>query len=298
MTYEILPQPRSMGSPRACGERLRQEYARAARHGSALSVITLHYFLFEGREEAQLRRAHHHVERAFAQSVRISDTVYDYGLPGCYIAILPHTSGQNAQVVRQRFEQRASNSPVVDLGPVKIDVLPLGIDVPDVESLLQKLNAHFAAQAIHALGGGGPPVPPGRLPLGDLREFGESLESEFNLAGREGSDLSVLSLHAESGGDDVSPELLARQLQAIAHTVYRACDCGFSVGPNHVTVVLPRTSAVQAEVVAQRLRQRLATRFPDPAYGPLTQNILEFDRKHCDANTVLATLGRVARLGF
>ena len=175
MTYEITPQPRTIGSPRACGERLRQEYARAARHGSSLSVIAVHFFLFEGRDEAQLRRVHRHVERTFAQAVRISDSIFDFGLPGCYLAILPHTPASNAQVVRQRFEQRASNNPVSDLGPVKIDVLSLGIDVPDVESLLPKLEQHFRTQAIHALGDGGPPLPPGRLPLGDLREFGVSL---------------------------------------------------------------------------------------------------------------------------
>ncbi len=297
MTYEITPQARTIGSPQACGERLRQEYARAARHGSPLSLIAVHFFLFEGRDDAKLRRAHRHVERTFAQAVRISDTIYDFGLPGCYLAVLPHTSGQNAQVVRQRFEQRAGNHPVAELGPVKIDVVPLGIDVPDVESLLPKLRIHFSSQAVHSLGDGGPPVPPGRLPLGDLDDFGASLESEFNLAGREGSDLSILSLHAE-GGTDVSPELLARQLQTTAHTVYRACDCGFSVGPNHVAVVLPRTSVTQAQVVGQRLRKRLATRFPEPAYGHLTQTIVEFDRTHCDAGAVLTALGRVARLGF
>ncbi len=297
MTYEISPQARMIGSPNACGERLRQEYARAARHGSPLSVIALHYFLFEGREESELRRVHRHVERTFAQAVRISDTVYDFGLPGCYVAVLPHTSAKNAQVVRQRFEQRASNNPVTDLGPVKIDVFPLGIDVPDIETLLPKLATHFASQAIHSLGDGGPPLPPGRLPLGDLNDFGASLESEFNLAGREGSDLSIVSLHAE-GGDDVSTDVLARQLHVVAHTVYRACDCGFAIGPNHVAVILPRTSSQDASVVGQRLRQRLATRFPDPAYGKLTQSLVEFDRKHADANAVLAALDNVARLGF
>ncbi len=297
MTYEITPQPRTLGSPQACGERLRQEYARAARHGSSLAVMTLHYFLYEGRTDADVRRVHRHVERTFAQAVRISDEVFDFGLPGCYVAVLPHTSSQNAQVVRQRFEQRANNNPVSDLGPVKIDVIPLGIDVPDVESLLAKLAVHFESQAMHPLGIGGPPTPPGRLPLGDLRDFGACLESEFNLAGREGSDLSVLSLHASAGGD-VAADVLARQLQAVAHTVYRACDCGFSVGPNHIAVVLPRTSSVQAMIVGKRLRDRLATRFPDPAYGGLSQNVVEFDRTHCDANAVLTALGRVARLGF
>jgi len=297
VTYEILPQPRSLGSPRAFGERLRQEYARTARHGTALSVITLQYFLFSGREESELRRVHGQVERLFAQSVRISDAVYDFGLPGCYVAIFPHTSSANVQVVRQRFEQRATSNAIAAVGPVKIDVFPLGIDVPDVESLLTKMTTHFAVQAVHPLGDGGPPVPPGRLPLGDLRDFGESLEAEFNLAGREGSDLSILSLYS-GGGGDVSPDLLARQVRAIAHTVYRACDCAFAIGHNHVAVVLPRTSLDRAQIVGQRLREKLAARFPDPVFGPITQSVVEFDRTHCDANAVLTTLGRVARLGF
>ncbi len=284
-----------IGTPQELSERLAFEYARGARYGTPLSLLALHFFLWNGRDEEECMRLERHVSEHFMNAVRVSDGLYDFGLRGCFVGVLPHTRAADADVPRARLEQRANHRPVGEIGPVKIDVFPVDLDVPDVVTLLAKLEAHFRSQALVPPGSGGPPPAPARLPLRGLAAFERTLRVELNLAGREASHMSVLSLfgvHAETA----PPGLLARHVANIAPHTIRASDPVFSVGPSHVALVMPRTAPGAAAAVGQRIAAALGAAFPDAAYGEIAQKALEFDRTHRDVPAILATLRRVAPL--
>ena len=128
-----------------------------------------------------------------------------------------------------------------------------------------------------------------------LEAFERTLRVELNLAGREASHMSVLSLFAVRP-EGAPPGLLARHVQSIGPRCIRASDPVFAVGPNHVALVMPRTAPGVAAAVGQRLTTALEVAFPGAAYGELAQKALEFDRSHRDVSSILATLRRVAPL--
>jgi hypothetical protein len=167
--------------------------------------------------------------------------------------------------------------------------------VPDVVTLLTKIEELFRSQSLAPTGAGGPPAPPGRVPLRGLADFERTLRVELNLAGREASHMSVLSLFAVRG-DAAPPGLLARHVAAVAERSIRASDPVFAIGPNHVALVMPRTAPGAAAAAGQRIARALEEAYPGAAYGELAQKALEFDRAHRDVPAILETLRRVAPL--
>ena len=286
---------RRIGTPQELSERVAYEYARGARHGTSLSLLALHFFLWNGRGDAARVRLERHVTEHFAASVRISDGLFEYGLRGCFVGVLPHTTARDAEVPRTRLEQRANHRPIGEIGPVKIDVVPVDLEVPDVASLLAKLDAHFRSQALVPAGSGGPPLPSDRLPLRGLAAFERTLRVELNLAGRDASHMSVLSLFAARSAH-APAGLLARHVTSIAPMVVRATDPVFAIGPNHVALVMPRTEPGAAAAVGQRITRALEEAYPGAEYGELAQKALEFDRAHRDVPAILETLRGVAPL--
>ncbi len=290
---------REVGSPEALGERLRLEYERGARHGVPVAVVALHFFLWQSREGLAAADLDRHVVRHFAPCVRASDAVYSFGFEGCYVAVLPHTSSSSASVPVRRLERRALHHPVDSIGPVKLDVVPVDPGVPDVESLLRRLEEHFRTQALVPLVGAPPPSPPARPPVRGLKELALALRTEINLAGRDGSSLSVAALVSERTARQKGQ--LAADVELVAGRALRATDAVFSVSPRCVAVVLARTRPEHAHLVASRLAGAVASERPNAAYGALTHRVLEFDRSHRDADAFLAALvrtgGGAARIG-
>ncbi len=287
---------REILSPDELSERLRYEYERGARHGLPLCVIALHFIVWDGEAEGAQQRLDRQVSDHFARSVRISDGVYHYGLRGCYIAVLPATGTEVGHVVRHRLEQRANHRPVAEIGPCKIDVIPVDVGVPDVGSLLARIEEHFRSQELRPLGTGSARPPAERVRVRGLNAFESALRTELNLAGRDASHLSVVSLFS-SGGEGTSAGLLAECVANIAPQVVRATDAVFSIGPSHIALVMPRTHPGAAWAVGHRLSHVLEKCCPEAPFGLLTVKVLEFDRTHRDVPSILGTLRELAPVG-
>jgi hypothetical protein len=285
--------PVRIGTPQELSERLTFEYARGARHGTPLTLLVLHFFLWNQRSDRARDRLEQHVTEHFLACMRVSDGLFDFGMRGCYVAVLPHTSPAEAALPCARLEQRSNLRPAAETGPVKIDVFPVDLGVPDAVSLLDRLEAFFRCQALLPPGAGRPPPPPARVPLRGLGDLQRALFVELNFAGREGSHLSVLSLFAAEPGE-APPGLLARHATSLAPGSIRTSDAVFSVGPNHVALVMPRTESGSAAAVGARITAALEQAYPDAPYGRLAQTALEFDRVHRDVPAILQALRRTS----
>ena len=284
-----------VGTPQELSERLAYEYARGARHGTPLTLLAVQFLVWNSRRESDRLRLEGIVAEHFMASVRASDGLYDYGLRGCFVGVLPHTTTAEAEVSRERLERRTEGQLARLAGPLRVDVFPVDITTPDVVTLLHRLESYFRTQARVPTGDGGPPPAPARMPLRGLEDFERTLRVELNLAARDASHLSVLTLFLD-GAADVPPGLLARHVQEVAPLVLRSTDTVFSVGPSHVAVLMPCSAPRASHDVADRVRAALADVHPDAPYPEPSCAAFELAAERCDVRAVLESMRRVAPL--
>ncbi|HWT24862.1 MAG TPA: diguanylate cyclase [Solirubrobacteraceae bacterium] len=135
--------------------------------------------------------------------------------------------------------------------------------------------------------------------LGNRRFFDEILEREIDLARRYETPVSVVvgdldgfkgvnDRHGHAAGDEV-----LRRVAACLDDAVRRPDACFRWGGDEFAVVLPHTSAVQAELVAARIRGAVAREVHDPGDTPvgLTLGLAELEPGQ-DADALLAEADR------
>lgn len=276
----------------ALGDRLLLECARRDRHGVPFSLIGVHHVLWEDHGRDERTRLREHVLQNVSDLLRVSDAVYHAGLPGCHVVVLPHTPPNRADVVLRRIETQARDAASADVGPVSVEPITVETGAGPAD-LLDRVEAHFRETSLRPLGPHARERPAPRLPVGNLERLEEALHTEINLAGRDGTSLSVVALAARAS-DDAVPGLLACDVDEIAARTVRGCDQVFEVTPTCVALVLARTRPEEAAVVATRLVGELAEEHPDAPYGTPVATVLEFDRLHPDAAAFVRTLRRLA----
>jgi hypothetical protein len=278
----------------ALGDRLVLECARFARQRVPFALIAVHHVLWrdEGPESREALRDH--VRRHVSDNLRVSDSVYGAGLPGCHVVVLPHTGARSADTVLRRLEECAEAASTEDLGPVSVESVDRGGPTATAADILKRIDAHFRERAGRHLEGDTSERPAARVPVGDLDRLEEALHTEINLAGRDGTSLSVVALHAPAD-DDAVPGLLACDIDAIAARTIRGCDQVFEVGPTCTAFILSRTEPEKAGGVGERVVKELLLQDPDAPYGAPSVAVLEFGCDHKDAAALLDALRRLVR---
>ena len=277
----------------ALGDRLVLECARAERQGVAFSLIGVHHPIWHDSGADARAALREHVHRTVVDELRVSDAVFEAGQQGCHVVVLPHTSQSHAAVALARIERAAQAHGADDIGPAGVEAIPIHAGSADAASVLTAIAAHFHARRPPTLDEPATPQPAARLPVGDSTRLEEALHTEINLAGRDGTRLSVVALHSAAGSEPV-PGLLACDVDEIAARTIRGCDQVFELGPGSVALILPRTSAADASTVAARIGRELLEHDSAAPYGTPAATVHEFDPKHPDAAAFLTALRRPA----
>ena len=82
------------------------------------------------------------------------------------------------------------------------------------------------------------------------------VELELHAALRTGGNVSVVELSVDHP-EAVDPETLSNEFVPILQTSMRRSDGAYELGPNRLLLILPHTGKEEAELVAERLRERL-----------------------------------------
>lgn len=259
------PSPR-LGDPEELGARLLIEDERCSRMGIASALITLQTTEFRPSGPASLAQLDQVIQDNFSPGLRLSDGLFSFGYPGCYLLVLVGTQGDDADVVRLRLQRRLGFLDQPQIGKIQIKTFCPGDAAPDLTRLLPQIVDEFRAHSPIPLQ---PrcPVPIQRTTvLGNLDDFIQRLRLEIAVAQRYDKDLHVLDLRTSDEMRESAP-MVARHLEHLAESWLRGTDGIYVVGPNRCAVVLPGSNIEQANRVMERLTESLRERIPEHRVG-------------------------------
>jgi len=279
-----------VGTASDLGERLRLEVERCTRYGVPTSFLAIQGTEWADPTPEGVAELDRYILTHFTTGLRPSDGIYRFGYPGCYLLILAGTTVQGAQVVRTRLLRRVEYSPNSRIGAIEIFATGPDADAPDLLTLVERVAACFRRFSSLPLDGSCPvQVPDGPRP-GRIDEFVRRLRVETSLAVRNGFDLHVVGITAETVHDN-DPGLLARHVQEAGRTL-RPTDGVYAIGPRHCAVILPCTAGEEAASVGHRLVTAVRERDPNAPYGQLETNVLGLGENHPDAGSLLSALAQ------
>ena len=229
------------------GERLRVEFDRSARYGSALGIGLIQAPTWRHASEAAQRELDGLVARVFAEQLQGRE-LYRFGHPGCYAVVLP---GVAAEV----GDQDALPAPVVAEGGLRFETKILSADTgaPDLQSLITRLDGHLRRRTRHSLPAGVPvPIPPAGQ-VGSLDDLLRRLRTEQSVA-RETGDATQLAILRLPDGV-VAPTAGTDQRAWVEGL--RPSDALFQLDGQRVVALLPSTDRAGAEKAMARFTQHL-----------------------------------------
>jgi hypothetical protein len=284
-----------LGTPDDLAKVLPVEFDRASRYGIPLTTLTFQLVDLDDTSTETLERADIFVRETFAGRIRSSDGVFRFPFPGCYVIVLPGTPLGGGQAVVNRFRDRLLAGHKSPFGKVAMHVTGPDPDAPDAESLVERIVARFREDALLRLGGKVQLNLARRTRVGNLEECVRRIAGEVNLAMRNEGNMQVLDLSTRSVAA-ANPGLLALHVERVLDRTLRRSDGAYSIGPNHVAVVLPHTNAEEAAHIERRLTGVLAARDPDPLYGEIVGRVLSFSLDLPDVAAFLEAMAEVRPL--
>ena len=297
----LEPPKEWLGTPEDLAVRLRLEYERTTRYGTPLSVLTIQFTELDESKLPDLRRVDDFVRRHLTARLRCSDAVCRFPHPGCYLVLLPGTPIEGGEVVRGRLSSRLREG-ATPFGQVRIQVTGPDPDAPDPESLLQRLVDRFRENGSLKIARKSTLLLPKEARVGSLEECVQALAGEIGLAMRNEVPFQVLGVLG-TNEDASEAGLLALHVQQVADRIFRKIDAVYSVGPNHLAILLPSTKADQAEKLGDRLRDALREIEIEPAYGEVNCTVMSFGAQlpyygaFLEALSVVRPLKHVAEAG-
>ncbi len=256
---QILTFPRQwLGSCDDLDERLHTEFERFVRHDVPISAIAIQATRWtdttqQGREELD-----RYVLDTVGVGLRVTDTLYNFDWPGCYVLVLMGTSATASEGVLTRLQSKIAEASSEAIGPLEFHVASPGVETPDCNDLIERIADWFREASPLPLGSRAQVLSGGTRRVGDSKACLARLELELHAALRTGGEVSILELsveHPESG----DPDALMREFEPVLQTSLRRSDGAYSLGANHLLLVLPHTGAEEGELVADRIADRVAS---------------------------------------
>ncbi len=281
-----------VGTPEDLAERLRVEVGRHIRHGVEVCILAVQFTGAEPIEQITGTRAEHLVRHLLAAR-RSSDAIFAFGFRHCYAVVLAGTSEAGGAIVAERVGRRALRLPASVVDSLRVDVICPDPEEPSPVEVLDRLAGLFHERSGIPLSASLslPPVP--MRTLQSVEQFVHRLAHEVTLAVRHEHELHVLSVRFVrefEGG-----ELLAPRFERVLDRL-RETDGAYSVGPDHCAVILPATTAPEAESVEQKLREHLADGDSEGWTNNLRMHAIRMDQRCPDGVALIEELGRVAPL--
>lgn len=271
-----------LGTPAELAERLRLEYERCTRHGLPLAMVGVQLTEWTDASPRGLRKADAFVLSQFVPEVRGADAFYAFGFPGCYVLVLPASTEEAAEAVRQRLLERSRHDPSQPVGPVRLFVTGPDPETPDAVNLVVRLTAEFQQRSALPLTARAPFEIPEAGRVHDSGALLRRLETEIAIARTGAGDVQLISLRGAEEAME-GPNVLALHLERVTPARLRKTDTAYALGTNHCAVVLPYATRDQAEPVAQRLLDALIELDPTPSYGVLSVHLISLSDETPDA---------------
>ncbi len=248
-----------LGTSEELGARLRLEDARCTHQGVVTSLITLQATDLATTAGTAIAELDARMRELTAGPLRSSDSLYRFGYPGCWVAVLPDTPLQGARVVCQRLARRLRMADTGVLGAVAIDAVAPDDEHPTLPSLLGLIAERCRGMSGVPLDTRCPVQVQERASVGDAIAFVRSVRIELDLAMRSDSELFVVSVRLDV--DDVRQrELFSQQIEQQHGRLLRAIDGLYRLSENHFAVVLPDAKNSVAFSVIGDLLDLLSTR--------------------------------------
>ncbi len=247
---------RWLGTPDDLDERLHTEFERFVRHDvpmSALAVLATRWTDTSAAARAELDRF---VLDTVGAGLRVTDTLYHFDWPGCYVLVLMGTSASASEGLLTRLQSKLAEARDDAFGPLEFHVAAPGLETPDCNDLIERIADWFRATSPLSLGSRPQVLSGGPRRVGDWDACLARIELELHAGLRTDSEVSIVELDVEHP-DAVAPDTLAREFQPVLQRSLRRSDGAYSLGPNRLLLVLPHTGPEEAELVAERLRERL-----------------------------------------
>ncbi|MEM7200296.1 MAG: GAF domain-containing protein [Planctomycetota bacterium] len=265
-----------LGTREDLGSRVRVEDARCSRLGINSSVLALQTVQRPPTSAAERGRVDRWFQDNVTKSLRLSDTLFRFGYPGCYLLVLTGTPLEGATIVQQRLSRRLSFLDDPSIGEIEVQVFGPDDENPDLGRLLPRIAEHFRERAPMALEARCPVAVPRDMGVGDLAAFVRRLRMEIAIAQRYDRDLHVLDLQVPSPKGDAAG-VVARHIRQVADSVLRATDGVFLAGKHRVAVILPGSNPAQAERVLERLGKTVRERIPQHRVDSFSPQLLGLD---------------------
>jgi hypothetical protein len=291
----LEPSRNWLGTADELGDRLCIEYERTTRYGLPLTVLAIQFVEWTDTTPQGTRKIDQYVIQHFTPRLRVSDAVYRFPHPGCYLVMLPATPVEGAEVVRKRLLRRIEHGPTTSQGEIQITAVAPDPTMPDAESMLMTLTDLYRTHGTLPLAQRQPMTLPETPQVGTLSDCVRALSGEVGLAMRNEYPLQVLALMGERE-TGVDPGLLAFHLEQVAERTLRRVDSAFSVGSSYVTVLLPNTKAEHGDLLGQRILNALQDREPEPSYGEVTYQVMSFGPEYPYYGAFLEALSAVRPL--
>ncbi|HEX5138525.1 MAG TPA: hypothetical protein VFY93_16245 [Planctomycetota bacterium] len=279
-----------LGTVAELGRRLRIELARSSRYGVPTSFLTVQATDWKDATREGIDALDRFVLMHFTTGLRPSDAIYRFGYPGAYLLVLAGTSLQGAEVVRTRLERRIAYTPSA-FGAIEIVATGPDAEAPDIMSLIGRCAKNFRERSRLPLEARCPVAVPGHIEAEDLNAFLRRLKMETSLAVRNGLDLHVVGISAESS-EQAGPGILARHVVEVGDQTLRPTDGVYMIGQYQCSVILPCTNGEEAATVAHRLATLVRARDPSAPYGQIETQVLGLGPTHPDAGSFLTALAR------
>lgn len=279
-----------LGTVGELGRRLRIELARCSRYGVSTSFLTIQATEWKDATREGIEALDRFVLMHFTTGLRPSDGIYRFGYPGAYLLVLAGTALEGAEVVRTRLERRISYTPS-PVGTIEILATGPDTDAPDLASLVARVAKGFRDRSKLPLDARCPVEIAERFEAEDLNAFLRRLKMETSLAVRNGFDLHVVGISAETS-EQAGPGLLARHVVEVGAQTLRPTDGVYMIGQYQCSVILPCTNGEEAATVAHRLAMLVRARDPSAPYGQIETQVLGLGPNHPDAGSFLTALAR------
>jgi hypothetical protein len=229
------------------GERLRVEFDRSARYGSALGVGLIQAPMWRHGSEAAQRELDGLVARVFAEQLQGRE-LYRFGHPGCYAVVLPGVTGDTD-------EEGALPAPVVAEGGLRFETKIIAADTasPDLRSLLVRMDGHLRRRSRNKLPQGVPIAIPPAGHVGTLDGLLRRLRTELSVSHEMGDETQLAILALPTG---VAAPPAGTEQRAWVEGL-RPSDALFQLDERRIVALLPNTDRAGADKAMARFTQHL-----------------------------------------
>ncbi|MEZ5963023.1 MAG: GAF domain-containing protein [Planctomycetota bacterium] len=261
-----------LGTATELGERLRLEDARCTHQGVTTSLIALHAAALKTVDASTLAEFDARVRDLATGALRASDTLYRFGYPGCWIAVLPDTPLHGAKVVCQRLARRLRMTASGVLGDVSIEAYAPDDDHPSLPSLLARLTDAFRNKSSVPLDARCPVQVPVHADIGDAVAFVRAVRIELELAMRGDYELFVVAMWLDVE-DRRQRDLFAQHMEQQHGRLLRATDGMYRLSDDHFAMLLPDAAGVVAFTLVGDLLELLGGRLSDDVVAAVRHEV-------------------------